>query len=225
MNTIAKYLASTADIETDVTVCSLQETDGGHVAVTADDGRSWTAPVVLTSAPVPQSLALIDAGGFHIGTDDRVALDAITYARCLAMMLLLDGPSAVPEPGGVQLRVEDDPMFSFVADNFAKGISDLTTLTLHVHDQPSVDLWDLDRQETASVLINAAQLWIESAHIIDQHLHGWKYARPLVGHPDPFLLATSAGGGSLGFIGDAFGGAKVEGAALSGLRVAEHLLH
>jgi renalase len=229
MNTIAKYLASTADVETNVTAVSVSETSGGRFAVSATDNlrsetRIFTAPVVLMSAPVPQSLALLDAGKLSLDDALRKELDAVSYARCLALMLSLDGPSAVPEPGGVQLRVEDDPMFSFVADNFRKGISDTPTMTLHVHDEPSVAMWDADRTEAMTALIQAASRWIGSAQIIESHLHGWKYARPLVGHPEPCLMRTSASGATLGFIGDAFGGAKVEGAALSALSAVERLL-
>ncbi len=224
MNTIAKYLASTADVETDVTVSAVAETTDGHVQVMSTDGRVWTAPVVLLSCPVPQSLAIVDAGNIVMNPDIRAGLEAVTYARCLALSIALDAPSAVPEPGGIQLTVHDDPMFSFVADNSRKGISDVPTLTLHVHDQPSLDLWDADRTQTAQVLIDAAAKWIGSAHITDSHLHGWKFARPLVGHPDASVFSVSSSGATIGFIGDAFGGAKIEGAALSGLRAVEQLL-
>jgi renalase len=238
MNTIAKYLASTLDVESEVTISSVRDgwlvagVDGRSDLLTTDPSdslrspldRSWSAPVVLLSAPVPQSLALLDAGHVVLPTADRTALETISYARCLALMLVLDGPSAVPEPGGAQLSVAQDPMFSFVADNHRKGVSEAVTLTLHVHDAPSVSMWDEDRDETKAKLIAAARRWTGSASVVDAQLHGWKYARPLVSHPDACLVSTGASGLPLVFIGDAFGGAKVEGAALSGLAGAEHVL-
>jgi renalase len=223
MNTIAKYLASTLDVETEVAVTEVRETEGGWI-VSSSDGRSWEAPVVLMSAPVPQSLALIDAGSVTLNAEDRLALESISYARCLALMLVLEGPSAVPEPGGVQLRLADDPMFSFVADNHMKGISDAVTLTLHVHDEPSLAMWDRDREAVIAELTIAASKWIGDAVVGEAQLQGWKFARPVVGHDEPCLMSRGAGGSVIGFIGDAFGVAKVEGAALSGLAAAERLV-
>ncbi len=231
MNTIAKYLSSTLDVESEVTISSVQDGwlatgDDGRSDLPSTDpkGRSWSAPVVLLSAPVPQSLALLDAGNVVLPAADRTALETISYARCLALMLVLDGSSTVPEPGGAQLSAAQDPMFSFVADNHRKGVSDAVTLTLHVHDAPSVSMWDEDRDETKAKLIAAARRWTGSASVVDAQLHGWKYARPLVSYPDACLASTGASGLPLVFIGDAFGGAKVEGAALSGLAGAEHVL-
>jgi renalase len=222
MNTIPKFLASTLDVESGVTITSVAEVDGAWL-VSADDGRVWRAPVVVMSPPVPQSLALLDAGGVQLPSDDRAALQSISYARCLALMLVLDGSCGVPEPGGVQLSASEDPLFSFVADNHRKGISEEVTLTLHVHDEPSLALWD-DRPGALERLSAAAQRWVGNASILDAQLHGWKYARPLIGHPDPCLRITGVGNGSMVFIGDAFGSAKIEGAALSGLAAAESLL-
>jgi renalase len=224
MNTIAKFLAASADLETGVTVTRVVDAADGSFIVEAADGRRWTAPVVLLSAPVPQSLELLSAGGLVLDPSIAPALGSVSYARCLALMVVLDGPSAVPEPGGVQLGVSDDPLFSFVSDNHRKGISETVTLTLHTHDEPSVAMWDHDRETTRQVLLRGAQRWIGSATVTDSQLHGWRFARPLQGHPDPCVITSTDSGGLLGFIGDAFGGAKVEGAALSGLAAAQRLL-
>jgi renalase len=233
MNTIAKYLASTVDVETGVTVQAvtrrqvLASREGWMVSST--DGRQWLAASIILTAPVPQSLALIDAGGVQLPDQLRSALDAVTYARCLALLVQLDAPSAVPEPGGVQLSPAEDPFFSFVADNLRKGVSDVSTLTLHVHDEPSVQMWDADRHDTAQVLLRAATRWIGNARVIESQVHGWKFARPLVGHPALCAVADVSGAdvsgaGRVVFAGDAFGGAKVEGAALSGLAAVEAVL-
>ncbi len=225
MNTIAKYLASSADVETEVTVTQRARNNlDGAMVVTATDGRTWTAGTVLLSSPVPQSLELLERGGLDLNATVDAQLRSISYARCLALMVVLDGASALAEPGGVQLTVEGDPVFSFVADNHLKGISDAVTLTLHVHDAPSLELWENNRDDTRDALVSQAQRWIGNATVQHAQLHGWKFARPLVAHPDPCVFTSLPGGSLLGFIGDAFGGAKVEGAALSGLAAASQLL-
>ncbi len=224
MNTIAKFLASSADVETGVTVASVSEQTDGSILLTAADGRTWTAGAVLLSSPVPQSLDLLAHGGINLDPSVDTALRRVSYARCFALMAVLDGPSAVPEPGGVQLSTDDHPLFSFVADNRRKGVSDADTLTLHVHDEPSYAMWDDDRELTKATLLSAAQPWFGTSSVMQSQLHGWKFARPLVAHPDACVVSLLGNGSLLGFIGDAFGGAKVEGAALSGLAAAAQLL-
>jgi renalase len=224
MNTIAKFLASSADVETGVTVASVSEGTDGSMLLTAADGRTWTAGTVLLSSPVPQSLDLLDRGGINLDPPVDAALRRVSYARCLALMAVLDGPSAVPEPGGVQLSTDDHHLFSFVADNQRKAISDAVTLTLHVHDGPSLGMWDDERELTKATLLAGAQPWFGTSSVTQSQLHGWKFARPLVSHPDACVVSLLGNGSLLGFIGDAFGGAKVEGAALSGLAAAAQLL-
>lgn len=224
MNTIAKFLASSADVETGVTVSQVAEGPDGAMVISAADGRTWRTNTLLMSAPVPQSLRLLEQGAVTLDPIIEAALRRVTYARCLALIVLLDSASAVPDPGGLQLSVDDDPLFSFVADNHLKGISDAVTLTLHVHDAPSLALWDDGREDTQTMLLGHAQRWIGNAAVQQSQLHGWKFARPLETHPDRCVITSLPGGSILGFIGDAFGGAKVEGAALSGLAAAAQLL-
>ena len=62
------------------------------------------------------------------------------YDRTLALLAVLDRPSAVPPPGGVQGVAP----FTFVGDNQAKGISDVPALTLHADPAWSAAHWDDD---------------------------------------------------------------------------------
>ncbi len=223
MNTIAKYLASSLDVETEVTVSSISHDDGVW-KVEASDGRQWSSQTVLLSAPVPQGLALLNAGGVALTDATRQSLELVKYAKCFALLLELDRATSIPEPGGVQLSELVDPVFSFVADNHQKQISDRYTVTLHTHERVSDEHWDNDRDATKQFLIEAARRWLGDAVIRESYLHGWKFSRPTVGCESPFLLETLPDGCRLGFIGDAFGGAKIEGAALSGLAIADALI-
>jgi renalase len=228
MNTIAKYLAASLNVETDVRVTSVGALDGGSGAngglvVSSADGRSWLTDTVLLSPPVPQSLVLLDAGELALSEVVRRDLDAVTYARCFALLVKLDRASGLPEPGGIQLSVDDDPTFSFVADNEQKGISDEPTMTFHTHEGVSVRRWDEDRASLESFLLTEAKRFTGAATIVESYVHGWKFSRPLSGYAGTHLIEHLPGGRRIGFMGDAFSGAKVEGAALSGLAIAESL--
>jgi renalase len=222
MNTVAKYLAATLDVETQVNVASVRAVDRGWEVI-AGDGRVWSSDVVLMSPPVPQSLALLDAGGIVLSTQNRGALDAVSYARCLALLIQLDGSPEMNDPGGAQLTIDDDPTFSFVADNQMKGMSDGQTMTLHVHESISTQLWDDDLAVTTSFLLDEAKRWTGRAGVRESYVHKWKFSRPTVSFNGQYLMVPFPNRSLLGFMGDGFGGAKVEGAALSGLAAAEQV--
>ena len=58
--------------------------------------------------------------------------------------------------------------------------------------------------------------------VVETSLARWRYSWVTNPHPDPCLVASDDP--PLLFCGDAFGQPKVEGAALSGLAAADHLL-
>jgi renalase len=223
MNTIAKYLASSADVECNVHVRSLAGADG-LLSVATEDGRRWESDTVIVTAPVQQSLDLCDNGWLPIPEEAEAALKQVTYAPCLALLVSFDGSALVGEPGGMQLSLDEDPVFSFAADNHLKGISEVGALTLHVNDLVSVDRFDSAEDDTRAYLLSEAKRFLGGAIPIEVELKKWRYARPLVGHPDACVSVAPIEGTQLIFAGDAFGGAKVEGAALSGLAAAQAIL-
>lgn len=223
MNTIAKYLAASADVECDVHLRSLAGADG-LLSVATEDGRRWESDTIIVTAPVQQSLDLCSNGWLPIPEDAEAALKLVTYASCLALLVSFDGTALVGQPGGVQLTPEDDPVFSFVADNYLKGISDVGALTLHVNDSVSSERYDLVDDDTRAYLLAEAKRFLGDANPVEVELKKWRYARPLVSHPDACVSVAPIEGTQLIFAGDAFGGAKVEGAALSGLAAAQAVL-
>ena len=218
MNSIARWMASSVDVTCDAVVRRVSATGRGSLEVTMADGRKMVSDTVVMTPPIPQSLALLDEGGVVLPPGVAARLSAVRYARCLALLVALDGAAAVPEPGGVQMTQDEHPLFSFVADNARKGISDVAALTLHVHDGASHQLWD--NPASHQVLLDAAQAWIGDAAVVSSEVKRWRYARPLVPSTDTHVAVELDGGALLVFAGDAFAGAKVEGAALSGLAAA-----
>ena len=222
MNAIAKHLASTIDVRCDTRLHSIAGNEG-RLSVSTEDGRRWESDVVIATPPVPQSLALCENGWLPIPEDEENSLRALTYAPCLALLVSVDGASHVPPPGGLQLDASDDPTFSFVGDNQAKGVSDVGALTFHANDRVSMELYDEDDSDTRAYLLAQAQRFLGSATVIHVELKKWRYARPIVGHPHRLLATVPIPATSLVFAGDAFGDSKVEGAALSGLAAAHHV--
>jgi predicted NAD/FAD-dependent oxidoreductase len=217
MTAIPKHLAEGLPIQLQCQITALRNTGEAWQAETAA-GEIFTAPAVILTAPVPQSLALLDAGAAEIPPALRIQLQAITYERCLAVMTVLDGPSRIPAPGGVP---QPHPDIAWLADNQLKGISAEPAVTLHATHAFSMAHWERDRDETARTLLAAAAPWL-GAPVQSFQVHGWRYSRPIEMIPSPVLTVTDFP--LLLLAGDAFGGPRVEGAALSGWAAAEALL-
>ncbi len=216
MNAVAQHLAEALDVRRSTAVQAVTRSDEGWL-VTTVDGAEFATDAVLLTAPVPQSLALLAAGGVELADDDRRALQAIEYEPCLAVMAVLDGPPSLPPPGAVDPA--DGPI-DWMTDNHRKGVSAVPAVTIHATAEFSREHWQADDETVVAALLAAANLGAGALAEATQ-VQRWRYARPITVHPTRHLAARGHAG--LVFAGDAFGGAKVEGAVLSGIAAAEVL--
>lgn len=205
MTDLAKWLARDLDVT---------------VSHTVRDLREEPADAYIVTAPVPQALALLVASRMVASPDldDRLAM--IRYEPTIALMVVPDGPTAVPVPGAVQRPADSD--LAFIADNAAKGMSAEPVVTLHATAATSRRLWRRDDETVAAGLWAAAAPWTSGAGIREFSIQRWRYAAPVTLWPEacavidtdpPVILA-----------GDAFGSARVEGAVCSGAAAAAALL-
>ena len=169
------------------------------------------ADVVVLTPPAPQAAALVAS---------EVTIPELDYEPMISLLVALGEPPSIPSPGGVQL--EDDPTWSWIGDNVAKGASSIPAVTLHTRADVASSRWDEDDEALTLDLVHAAQPWVRGAEIIDVHLHRWRYATPLVPQDEPCLVRA---GGRLVFAGDAFGGPRIEGAFLSGRAAADAVVN
>ena len=190
----------------------------GRWAVALRDGRVLDCGAVVMTAPVPQALAILDAGGVAMRPELRAAMDAIDYERSLTVLAVLNGPSGLREPGG--MAFEEGPI-GWLADNQMKGISPVPCLTIQASHAFSMAHWDGDREAAGRELLDAAQPWV-AAGVREFQIHGWRYAKPVRVHDEACAVVSAHP--PLVLAGDAFAGPKVEGAARSGWAAAEFLL-
>jgi len=213
MAALAAGLAVGLDVRQSTHVDAVVPTTGGwSVSWPSGHGTpagSLSADVVLLTCPVPQSAALLGAG---------VDVPELTYDATLSLVVALDGPAAVPTPGGVQPI--DDPVWSWVGDNQAKGVSTAPAVTLHTTTAVASERWDDDREALTADLVTATAPWLGGAGVVDVRLHRWRYATPVRPWPERWL---EVGPGAF-LAGDAFGGPRVEGAYLSGRAAAAHIV-
>ncbi|MCP5026045.1 MAG: NAD(P)-binding protein [Actinomycetia bacterium] len=221
MHTMADWLAAAADCEvlTTTTVTAVRP-GPDHWRVEHDRGVLEVDSVIMT-APVPQTTALLDAGGLSIPARAAALLTNTRYHSAMALMTVLDRPSSVPDPGGVQQP--DHPHFSFIGDNQAKGISPVPAVTFHTTHGLTRELWNQPTESIIATLVDRARPWLGDARIEAVELERWRYTGPVSAWPDRTVTLLDRPG-LLAIAGDAFGGPKVEGAFLSGLAAGNALL-
>ncbi len=206
MTALAKHLAEGLEV---VTSCRIEsvEPDG---TVRADDGRSWRGQHVVVTSPVPQTIELL-------GDAAPAALHHVEYSPTLCLLALLDRAEVLGPSGALQ-RPPGTP-FEFVADNAARGTSDVPALTAHLTGSESARRWDDPDETTLAAMIESVAPLLDGAAVVRPQLKRWRYATPTVLHADPCLVD-----GRLVFAGDAFGSPRVEGAATSGWAAARAVL-
>ncbi len=219
MTDVAKAVAGALDVRTSTRLVSIDRGVGDSWAATVDGGAPLTDEggtrlefdAVICTPPVPQTLDLLV--GTALDPAALAALAVIRYEPTLAALAVLDGPGAVPAPGGVQL---DDGPLSWVGDNLAKGISSVPALTLHASGDESARRWDEPTDRVLGAMLRAGLPWTGGAAPLGVQLARWRYAAPSVLHDQRCVVAVE-GRRPLVCAGDAFGEPRVEGAALSGL--------
>jgi hypothetical protein len=218
MANIAKRLARGLEVRLNTRVLSVSR-EGSAWTMSTEDGKGFSASNLILTAPVPQALNLLEAGGVELPEQEHEALRGIVYHPCIAGLFLLEGPSAIPAPGGMKLEPGD---IQWLGDNSQKGISpDVTAVTIHAAPDFSRRNFELPADEISDMLVSAAAAWL-GQDIRDWQIHKWRYSQPEKTYPRRYMEAAGLEG--LYMAGDAFGGAKIEGAALSGAAAANHLL-
>ena len=221
MTAIPKYIARGLDVRTDEGVVRVDNRDPGWEVV-CESGLRVIGKALVLAVPVPQALALASSGSYRLPDGLRRRLEAVTYDPCLALMIVLDGPTPVPEPGGMQIKGEP---LDWISDNQRKGISEAPGITIQAGPEWSRAHFDTSEARlTAALLAFAGERLASdlSSRAAETSLTRWRYSWVTQSHPEPCLKASEEP--PLLFAGDAFGEAKVEGAALSGLAASDHLL-
>ncbi|MEL6441779.1 MAG: FAD-dependent oxidoreductase [Cyanobacteria bacterium J06621_8] len=216
---IAKYLAKDLDIRTQTRIVDLQWSSGQWIA-NSHQGDSFQGDTLLVTAPVPQSLELLNNSDIKIPLEMQTNLEKLAYHRCIAVLAFLDKPSQIPETGG--LRLDREPL-AWIGCNYKKGISpEAYAVTLHASSEFSLANWDADRDIVAQQLIDVAQHWLGSK-VVKYQVHGWKFSQPITSYGQPYAVLKKPG--TLVLAGDTFSSQKnLEGAVLSGLAAAEFIV-
>ena len=211
MTDIAKHLAQGLDVRCNTLAFSIARGATSKWQVNIDDGSALNADAIIVTCPLPQTYALLVTADIELPE----SMLRTEYDRTICLLAVLDTPSVVAQPGGLQ---NPDETFSFIADNAIKGISSAVALTMHANPQFSLEHWDASTDDVQRLLLERAKPWIGDATVVTSQIKKWRFATPLTIWPEPYWPNEM-----LALAGDAFGGPKIEGAALSGLSAANYL--
>ena len=218
MSSLIEDLASGLEVRTEAEVTGLH-VKGKLCTLTLADGGKIEADAVILTAPVPQSLALLEDNGLAVTDRDKELLNGVQYSRCITLLALLDAPkSGLTEWGG--LRISGD-YIDWIADNHLKGISDRCAVTIQSMPQFSLDYWEDDDEDIARRLLDNAKALL-LAPATEWKIIRWEYAKPLQVHPFSHIAVKGAPNCLLA--GDGFQGYRVEGAAISGMEAGQSIL-
>lgn len=209
----AAGLAAGTDVLQPVRVLSVSR-DGAGWRIHLEEGADEVGDALILTAPVPQSLAILDEGGVEVAPILREELAAVAYDRCLAVLAVLEVDTGWPRAGLIEPG--SGPLARLI-DNRLKGVSSVPAVTLHATPEYSLRHWDRDRSAVAAELLAAADPRLE-ASVREFRVHGWRYARPrrtsakrcAVVSSEPLLVVA----------GDGFGRGDAAGAFASGLAAA-----
>jgi renalase len=221
---IAQHLAQDLDVRTQTQVVEVIWASSTWT-VRAANGDRFQADNLLITAPIPQTLALLDNSAIDLPAALRNRLAAVVYQPCIAVLASLDTPSTIPAPGGLRL---DDPALAWIACNQQKGTSPLPAVTLQATPAFSQTHWESDKEAIAKILLDRAASWL-GANVIASQVHHWRYSQPQTYYGESFAAIDTPG--LLVLAGDAFAPTQqstdislhLERAVLSGLAAAERI--
>jgi renalase len=218
MNAVGKHLSNGLEIRRETKVLAVKRNAEAWEISVENQPTLHSRELVLT-APVPQSLALLAAGGGALPSDLSTELRGLDYHPCLALMLTLAGPSALPAGG---LAPEDGGPVRWIADNTRKGVSPGTSAAVTVHLAPvfSDENYGRSEAEVLALVTPVITPWLGAA-VTGVALHRWRYSEPKARHREPCVWVPEL---RLGIAGDAIGGPRVEGAATSAFALADRMM-
>ena len=214
MTSIAKGMSEGVDLRLSTRVSAVKRRgEGERLEVATESGETLTGRSVVLTPPVPQSRELLEAGGLSLPEELR----GVVYDQCLVLLAVepkvgLPAPGALQRPGG---------SIDWMADNAAKGVSAVPgALTVHFAPEFSSRYYEAPDEEVAAAMLREIRALppFERFSPEQYQVKRWRYSKPR--RPLNVGALALPGAPEIILAGDAFSGARVEGAFLSGLAAA-----
>jgi hypothetical protein len=173
---------------------------------------------VALAVPGPQAVPLAQAS-----TGVTAAVASLAYAPCWAVMVAFDSPVAADFDAAFVEERRGSPLGFIARDSTKPGRASGERWVLHAGPAWSAAHLEDPAEAVGPALLEALEQVIGAAvpSVLSLSAHRWRYALPTSLHA---ARCVHDDGVRLGACGDAFNGARVEGAWLSGRALAEVML-
>ncbi len=220
MSSVARALAEGVQVINGARVQTATPTEAGW-NVCLVDGAVLPCRLLALTAPVPQSLDIIQPAMEEMESSIRLRLESIEYDPSYALLAKLDHPASGEWRAG--LKTEDDRI-AWIADNQSKlRPEEKGNGAIVAQSTPKFARRNehTERERVAEAMSSAVEQLI-GAKLHERRLQWWKYASPNTRIVEQALLSITPS--PTLFCGDAFGEGMIEGAILSGIAACEMAL-
>ena len=217
MNRLAKELSAGLDVRRDQKVEWVGFADGVWSA-RSNQGVLEGSRLLLTN-PAPQAIDLLETSEVDCGVEFLDTLSLIEYEKCISLMLLLGSELGLSESGIIQSEAAEP--IATITETSVKGITDLPGIVIQSGPEFAEENFsatpDTIFKRLADALPFAGHLDVEGMSV-----QKWRFAKR-----KEHALECSFNGDESNFLwhaGDGYNAPRIEGAFLSGERVAESII-
>lgn len=193
MTQLPKKLSENLDIRKGLKAEKIERSDGNWI-VTTNNGEIFSSPKLVITAPLPQSLELLEKN--HI--DYPINLAQITYTKAVMALVItkneVDLPKALPQN------------IHAITEMKKRKLHPLG-LVIQASPEFSEEVFDLPDEANLKTLTEAFLTLSPSSEITYAEFKKWRYVLPKVSHKDPYIEVAPG----LFLTGDAFTSPNVTG--------------
>lgn len=216
MNAVCRHLADDLAVRYEHRIVDLERSGNLWWLQSADRERFGPFDSVVVSAPAPQTAALLT----DVAPELAARAASVEMAPCWAVMAGFDDPLGLGFDGAF---VHHSPLSWVSRNNSKPGRPPGESWVLHGSPEWSEAHLELDAEVAAHRLVDAfaTAVGLDLPHPDHLVAHRWRFALPTEPLPEPCLFDPAL---AIAACGDWAGGARVEGAYLSGCAAADRLL-
>ncbi len=230
MNQLAKSLASDLPPEQVVLNRKIKRlaVQGDFIEVYADSGALVRTKTLVMTAPIPQSLELIQSSGLPIDSSSVVdQLTKVVYEPCIALMGFFDAGQL---PLDIFPLQNPNDVIAFLSDNHDKNLAVAPgALTVHLSAEASRGMFTAQDSVIADYVCHQLKLLFNLNKVSRPQsfeIQRWRYATPKRVLEQSYLEWPCQPSANLRifFAGEVFKGPKIEGAFMSGYDLAQRIM-
>ncbi|MBT5814296.1 MAG: NAD(P)-binding protein [Opitutales bacterium] len=217
MNSMAKQLAAGLDVRREQKVDSIRFANG--VWTVRSEKDSFECERLLLATPAPQAVALLESGEETFGADFLDTLKTIEYEKCISLMLLLESELNLSDSG--LIKGEPGEPIATITETSIKGTTGRPGIVIQSGSEFAEKYFGEPADSISTALLGALPFQ-DKLKVVDMSLQKWRFAkRKEHGLSAAFLKSENE---PLWHAGDGYVAARVEGAYLSGIKVANSII-